>query len=378
MKSIVDILIEAAIDPDTIDRRNLSTGSREGLEQEFYNRTGRRANSAPGTSAWSSNGHAYVPDDVEDQEDIINHELVHVGQHQRREVAGNHPWRGAPKAKHDAGRLFNKIIANDNATPADLAKCASYVADPDELMAFANCYSSELIRKYGPNAMSELKQAGAGPTYRHIFKVLNSVSPKYVHKFMKYTSAYLEQALAKNKHVSEAIASEIIDGAAAKTEKPTPEQAKSGEYTKGKFKIHGLTIAIETPKGGTRSGTDKDGKAWSVKLAGHYGYIDRTEGKDGDEVDVFIGDNPDSDKVFVINQKKLDTGAFDEHKSVIGCDSEEEAVKLYKASYTKGIADKLLGSVVELTFQEFVDWATEGNTKKELAESIVSQMLGYL
>lgn len=43
-------------------------------------------------------------------------------------------------------------------------------------------------------------------------------------------------------------------------------QRESGNYRKGKVSLHGLTVAIENPRGSTRSGTSKSGKAWSISL----------------------------------------------------------------------------------------------------------------
>ncbi len=76
---------------------------------------------------------------------------------------------------------------------------------------------------------------------------------------------------------------------------PTEAQKEAGNYKKGHLTLQGLDIALENPKGSTRSGTDQDGKAWQSTMAHDYGYIKRTLGADGDHVDVFIGDQPDSE-----------------------------------------------------------------------------------
>ena len=60
-------------------------------------------------------------------------------------------------------------------------------------------------------------------------------------------------------------------------------------YKKGHLTLQGLDIALENPKGSTRSGTDQDGRPWQSTMAHDYGYIKRTQGADGDHVDVFIG-----------------------------------------------------------------------------------------
>lgn len=106
--------------------------------------------------------------------------------------------------------------------------------------------------------------------------------------------------LAKQKHESNK-----IDKAAAKADtSPTEAQKKAGNYQKGHINVQGFDITIENPAGSERSGIDGDGRAWSITMQNHYGYFKRTEGKDGDQIDVFVGTNPESETVFVIDQNK--------------------------------------------------------------------------
>ena len=98
---------------------------------------------------------------------------------------------------------------------------------------------------------------------------------------------------------------------------PTEAQKEAGNYKKGKVRLHGLDISIENPKGSTRKGKDQDGKEWSSEMKHHYGDIKGTTGADGDSIDVFIGDKPESQKVFVVDQIDPKTGEFDEVLSLI-------------------------------------------------------------
>ncbi len=160
--------------------------------------------------------------------------------------------------------------------------------------------------------------------------------------------------------------SNAVAEAAAKTDRePSEAQKESGNYKKGKFKWNGLTIAIENPRGSIRSGVGKGGKPWSVKLAHHYGYFVRTDSDaDGDPVDVFVGPHPTSDKVFIVNQTKEDGKTFDEHKCLIGFDSEAEARRGYLDCYSPGW--KGLGSIVEKTVEEFKEWLADGDTGRRI------------
>jgi hypothetical protein len=143
---------------------------------------------------------------------------------------------------------------------------------------------------------------------------------------------------------------------------PTQAQAEAGNYRKGKVSIQGMRISIENPRGSTRSGVDSKGKPWSVEMAHHYGYILGTEARDGDHVDAFIGPDPESTKVYVVNQVRVPEGGFDEHKVMIGFGSRKEAIEGYRANYAKGWPG--IGDVVETDIAEFRRWLEAGNTKK--------------
>lgn len=143
---------------------------------------------------------------------------------------------------------------------------------------------------------------------------------------------------------------------------PTEAQTEAGNYRKGKVSIQGMRISIENPRGSTRSGVDSKGRAWSVEMPHHYGYILGTEARDGDHVDAFIGPDPESSKVWVVNQVRVPEGGFDEHKVMIGFGGRKEAIEGYRASYSPGWRG--IGDVVETDIDGFKRWLESGNTKK--------------
>lgn len=160
---------------------------------------------------------------------------------------------------------------------------------------------------------------------------------------------------------------EAVDVLASEAEtEPTEAQKKAGNYKKAHLKLHGFDISIENPRGSIRSGTDKAGKPWETEMKSDYGYIRMTEGKDTDQVDVFIGPKPESKTVFVINQVDPDTSRFDEHKVLIGWNTEEEAQTGYLENYQKGW--KGLGSIREMSMDQFKSWLKEGDQKKAVPE----------
>lgn len=148
---------------------------------------------------------------------------------------------------------------------------------------------------------------------------------------------------------------------AAVNTNPTDAQKESGNYSKGHLSYHGLNLAIENPAGSYRSGTGEDGKEWKTLMANDYGYIKRTEGADDDHVDVFIGDDHESEQVFVVNQINPATGLFDEHKAMLGFSCERAARDGYRANYEAGWAG--LGSVASMSVPTFKLWLESGCTK---------------
>jgi hypothetical protein len=148
---------------------------------------------------------------------------------------------------------------------------------------------------------------------------------------------------------------------------PTEGQKEAGNYKKGHVKIQGFDITVEQPRGSTRSGTDENGKAWSQTMHNTYGYFRGTEGRDKDHIDVFVGDNPASDRVFVVDQVNPDTGAFDEHKVMLGFNSVEEARAAYLSNYEEGWQG--LGGITETDVERFRGWAEgDGRRVKPFAE----------
>lgn len=139
---------------------------------------------------------------------------------------------------------------------------------------------------------------------------------------------------------------------------PSVEQCRAGNYRKGRVKLYGLDIAIETPQGTRRMGKS-DGKPWSVICMAHYGDISGTIGADGDPVDCYVGPVPESTRVFVVNQNGK-TGAFDEHKVMLAFPDEEAARTAYMNSYEPGWTG--LGSMVSASVDQFTWWLRYGNT----------------
>src|SRR5262249_1106208 len=116
-------------------------------------------------------------------------------------------------------------------------------------------------------------------------------------------------------------------------------------------------------------------------MPAHYGYVKRTEGKDGDHVDVYLGPHKNAPMVYVVDQKNAETGQFDEHKALMGFGSEAQARATYLKGFSDGKGKDRLGPVTEMRVEQFKHWLENGDTTKPLKEKtpkLPHQAVGYV
>ena len=153
---------------------------------------------------------------------------------------------------------------------------------------------------------------------------------------------------------------------------PTEAQKEAGNYKKGHVKVAGFDISIEQPKGSVRSGKDAYGNTWSVTMNNAYGYINGAIGVDGDHIDVFLANDMDAwdgKQVYVVDQTN-DTGAFDEHKCMLGFNSIEDAEAAYYANYDRNWKATHPGiKITGVSMDDFWNWVQSSKRKtKAFAE----------
>lgn len=160
---------------------------------------------------------------------------------------------------------------------------------------------------------------------------------------------------------------EANEAATGRNHRPLPTEAQqiAGNYKKGPVSLHGLRLKIENVRNSERSGTAPDGTKWTSRMGAHYGYFAGTRGADGDEVDVFVGPFPESDRVWVINQRKVHGEAgFDEHKVMLGFHTEDQARSAYERSFSPGWQG--LDTIVPVSVSQLKWWLRMGNTSRAL------------
>lgn len=149
----------------------------------------------------------------------------------------------------------------------------------------------------------------------------------------------------------------------------------------GRTTFQGLSISIENRKGSVRRWYDPHGKEkGSTKMHFAYGYIRRTEGTDGDHVDVYIGPQADASHAFIVDQMKKPEGdikkdgkpwtKFDEQKVMLGFPSAAAA----KAAYLKQYDDpRFFGTMKAMPMSEFIKKVLDKKShgKKVAADEIL-------
>jgi hypothetical protein len=154
-----------------------------------------------------------------------------------------------------------------------------------------------------------------------------------------------------------------------RTQGKYPEKLTEKKHPPKKYKLEGhmsfqgLRIAVENKKGSTRSGHDKDGKPWHTLMKAPYGYIVGSKGADDEGVDCYVGPNKDAVNAYVVHQKK-DNGDYDEDKVMLGCDSLDEARKLYLSNYN---TDKFLGPIKEVPMERLKALLSEKKTLTKIS-----------
>jgi 3'-phosphoadenosine 5'-phosphosulfate sulfotransferase (PAPS reductase)/FAD synthetase len=151
---------------------------------------------------------------------------------------------------------------------------------------------------------------------------------------------------------------------------PTDAQKEAGNYAKRKVSWNGLTISIECEAGHVRRGVEPNGQPWATRLMYPYGYVNRTTGMDGDQVDVYLGPLLDfADTVYIVHQRQYGNWSeFDEDKCLIGFPDEESARDAYLSCYDD---PRFLGPITPLPVAEFVRQAKETIGDPSMIKSVL-------
>ncbi len=151
---------------------------------------------------------------------------------------------------------------------------------------------------------------------------------------------------------------------------PTHPQRRAGNYAKRRIRWNGLELAIENEPGSVRTFLKPDGTVGERRMIYPYGYVCRSTGADGDEVDCFVG--PDLDTatdVFIVDVSvKGNWSKLDEQKAMLGFSSPDDAKRAFFLSYDD---PRLFMSMKSVPIREFAQKVRATKSGPRLIKSIV-------
>lgn len=138
----------------------------------------------------------------------------------------------------------------------------------------------------------------------------------------------------------------------------------SSDWEKGvPYLTHGVRVSIEYLAGDVRRKTRRDGSVVENLFLSAYGEIIGITDRTGERPDVYLAEpfTPDA-KVYIIDQVDDRDRVFDEHKIFFGFMSKEQVLATYEAVFTDAKGLLRIGTLVEMTPEQFDEWRSENNS----------------
>lgn len=138
----------------------------------------------------------------------------------------------------------------------------------------------------------------------------------------------------------------------------------------------GLQLKIEYDPGEIRAGVNKKtGEKWERKMHASYGYIPRTNGHDGEAVDIYLAKDPKPGAPVVVVHQVKEDGSRDEDKVMLGFESPEAA----KAMYLQHVPKHCFGSMTVMDRGELDEYlegvSKEAGFKQKLIPAALAALL---
>lgn len=122
---------------------------------------------------------------------------------------------------------------------------------------------------------------------------------------------------------------------------------------KGRRSIHGISVQIEYEEGDWKE--VKDDQSTSFYMNADYGFFPGTSsGEEGEDLDVFVGPNPESEFVAIVGLKYFDFDKYQEipvhqeDKVMVGFKDMAHVMRVCSAQYPSG----MIGAVFQITLDD--------------------------
>lgn len=199
-----------------------------------------------------------------------------------------------------------------------------------------------------------------------------SRSPKTKEKNAMSTALNRVLIGGKERGVADTYSPNVLKGVEA-LDKAIVKVKEANDPIKEKLTLHGIPLALEWRKGEVRKYFNHNPLKkkstgtidYNKKMEADYGYVRNVMDADGEELDVYIGPNRDSEKIFVLEKLRSSDASFDENKIMLGYDSMAEA----KKSYLRHQDKDEMGKVREITLAQFKKEFLSKKEKKASGDS---------
>ena len=137
--------------------------------------------------------------------------------------------------------------------------------------------------------------------------------------------------------------------------------------------VHGLRVVVETPRGFPRHGVDAaTGRPWETRMPADYGYIRGHKGADGDSLDAYLGPDPSSGWVYVIDQSAIgNRKKFDESKVMLGFPSQDAALRAYDKGHHR--SRDIMLDFTPMAMDDFKKWLIDRDPKKPCSAMVTAR-----
>ena len=149
--------------------------------------------------------------------------------------------------------------------------------------------------------------------------------------------------------------------------RPSTPDARTVDSLPG-YHVCGFEVRIENMRG-----TERSGPGWSVVMPADYGYVPCFGSAEGEMewMDCFVGPNRDSQHVWVVDALDPRTGKFDEHKCMMGFDSELQAMECFALAYHDG-AVRRVGGITHMDAERFGAWLRSGDLTRPVSKKLAA------
>jgi N12 class adenine-specific DNA methylase len=165
---------------------------------------------------------------------------------------------------------------------------------------------------------------------------------------------------APKQGTSQTPAEDIQTAAGSVNKNATAKQAEAGNVQLGHYKwAGGIPITIEAPSGGVRKFVSPDGKEGGTTVGAAYGrFPGLPPAKDGQAPDVFVGNSPKAQMVYVVDEVDPRTKQYRQSKSFVDFNNAHAALAAYLGTSSK--TPEMVGGVSTIPIPQFVEMAKAG------------------